>query len=285
MLLDVALPVSLAIIMLSLGIGLTFGDFLRVLKLPKAVAIGLVMQVIALPILAFLLLQIFSLPPGLAFGVMILSFCPGGVTSNMLTRIAGGTVALSITLTAVVSLLSVITIPLLVAWAASTFLGDATQIDVTRIAISMFVITALPVLIGLIIRALLPGFAARIEPGLYILAIVLFVVIILAALALNWQSFIDNIATLGPLLVVLNIIALAIGLGVSKTTGLTGGDAKSIAIELGVQNGTLGITVASLLIAGEGLTEYALPSAIYGITMYLVTVPVVMWLRSRPALP
>lgn len=282
MLLEVALPLSLAVIMLSLGVGLTFADFGRVLQMPKAVGVGLTIQILGLPSLAFLLLLIFPLPPGLAFGVMLLSFCPGGVTSNMLTKLSGGTVALSITLTAIASLVAILSVPLLVRWAAQAFLGEAAPpVDVTSIAIAMFLITAVPVLLGMLLRHFATGFADRIERALSILALVLFVVIIVAALAVNWELFINSIVVLGPLLVLFNIIAIVVGILVARLLGLDDGDAKSIAIELGVQNGTLGITVAGLLSASGELAEYAVPSAIYGVVMYAVTIPALFIMRGR----
>lgn len=278
MLIEIVLPLSLAVIMLSLGIGLTLADFRRVLSMPVAVATGLAMQMIGLPLLALGLLQIFPLPSELALGVMILAFCPGGVTSNVLTKFSGGTVALSITLTAIVSLASVITIPLLVSWAATSFLGEGTKIDVTGIAIAMFMITAVPVALGVLVRHFLPAMAKRIEPVLSWIAIVLFAIILVGALAANWSIFLDSVGVLGPLLVTLNICALAIGLLVARGAGLTAGDAKAVAVELGVQNGTLGITVAGLL-GAAGLSSYALPAAVYGIVMYLITLPAIALMR------
>lgn len=280
MLLDVFLPLSLAFIMLSLGLGLTFADFGRVLTMPLPVIVGLLAQIVLLPVTAFVLLMIFPLPPALAVGVMLLSFCPGGVTSNILTRIAGGTVALSITLTAVVSLLSVLTVPVLTGWAVERWLpAEAPEIDVTGIALAMFAITAVPVLIGLFLRAGLPGLVARIEKGVSALALVLFVVIVVGALAANWQVFRDNIGTLGPLLVVMNVVLLLLGVLAARLMGLTGGDGVAISVEMGVQNATLGITVAALISATPGLSEYAVPSGVYGITMYFVTLPGIFLLR------
>lgn len=280
MLLEVALPLSLAIIMLSLGVGLTLADFARVLTMPKAVAAGLTFQILGLPILAFILLMIFPLPPALAFGVMLLSFCPGGVTSNMLTKLSGGTVALSVTMTAIASLIAIIAVPLLVAWSAQAFLAEAAPpVNITSIAIAMFLITAVPVVLGMLLRHFAPSAADKIEPILSVLALILFVVIIIAALALNWQMFTDSIVTLGPLLFTFNIIAIGIGLALARLLGLSGGDAKSIAIELGVQNGTLGITVAGLLSVSGELATYAIPSAIYGIVMYVVTIPALILMR------
>lgn len=274
MLIDVGLPLSLAVIMFSLGYGLTFADFGRVLSVPRAVITGILGQVVLLPVLAFFALMLVNLPPALAFGVMLLAFCPGGVTTNILTKLAGGNVALSITLTAVVSLLSVLTVPILVSWAATRYLGEAApSINVTGIAVTMFAITAVPVIIGMLVRVLATAFAERTERAVSIIATVLFVVIIAAALATNWDLFIANIGTLGPILIVFNAVLLILGVLISRMVGLTGDDGLSISIEMGVQNGTLGIAVAGLVAQAGGIPEYALPAAVYGITMYIVTIP------------
>ncbi|WP_299351630.1 bile acid:sodium symporter family protein [uncultured Shimia sp.] len=280
MLIDVALPLSLAFIMFSLGFGLTFADFGRVLAMPRAALTGMVLQIIAVPAVAFLLLRLVSLPPALAFGVMILAFCPGGVTSNILTKLAGGTVALSITLTAVVSLLSVLTVPILIDWAAGVFLGEAAvEINVTGIAVSMFAITAVPVLIGLLLRFVARDFADRTENTVSTVALVLFVVIVIAALATNWQLFLDNIGHLGPLLVGMNALLLILGVLIARVVGLSGGDGLCISVEMGVQNAALGITVAGLVAQSGGIPEFAVPAALYGITMYIVTIPGMFVLR------
>ena len=281
MLIDIALPLSLALIMFSLGFGLTFSDFGRVLRMPRAVLTGIGLQVVAVPLAALILLMLVDLPPALAFGVMLLSFCPGGVTSSILTRLAGGTVALSITLTAVVSLLSVLSVPVLVAWAANRFLGGAApDIDVSGIAASMFAITAVPVLLGLILRRLAPGFAARSEPRVAQVATVLFVLIVLAAIVTNWDLVRTNTLTLGPVLAALNAVLLILGVLVARVTGLSGADGLCISIEMGVQNAALGIAVAGLVAQTGGIPEFAVPAAVYGITMYVVTLPGMFLLRA-----
>ena len=281
MLLEVGLPLSLAFIMFSLGFGLTFADFARVLTMPRAVVVGVVLQVMAIPAVAYLMLMVFDLPPALAFWVMILSFCPGGVTSNILTKLGGGSVALSITLTAVVSLLSVLTVPALVGWAGVTFLGAAApEIDVLSIGLTMFAITAVPVLIGLFARRLSGAKADGAEKVISLLAMVLFLLIVVAAIATNWALIVDNIGTLGPVLVAINLVLLVLGVAVARGLGLGGGEGICISVEMGVQNATLGITVAGLVAQTAGLPEYALPSALYGITMYLVTIPGLFVLRS-----
>ncbi|GGX50568.1 hypothetical protein GCM10007385_18840 [Tateyamaria omphalii] len=281
-LINVVLPLSLAIIMLSLGIGLTFGDFGRVLRTPKAFAIGAVAQVILLPVVTYATVRAFGLGPEIAVGFTLLSFCPGGVTSNMISRLAKGDVALSVSLTAVISLLSIITVPVLAAWSVVHFMGDtAPDVSVTSLALAMFLITTLPVLIGILTRHFATGFATRIEPLLTKIASVLFIVIVLAALAGNWSLFISNLGTLGPALIILNALLLALGLVLARAGALPWDQSKTISIETGIQNATLGITLAALISGqSEGFSAMALPSAVYGITMYIVAAPFVAWFRS-----
>ena len=282
-LITVVLPLSLAIIMLSLGIGLTMADFTRVAQRPKAFAVGAAAQVLLLPVVAYIIVRIFGLPGELAAGFMLLAFCPGGVTTNIVSKLAGGDVALSVSLTAVVSLLSILTVPALAAWAVVHFMGDAApDVSIASLALAMFLITTLPVAIGVTMRRFAPTAADRIEPILSVFAAALFVVIIIAALAANWSIFIANLTTLGPALISLNIIMMAVGVAVAAFAGLTWQARKTISIEAGIQNGTLGITLAALISGqSEGFSTLALPSAVYGITMYLVAVPFVLWFRQR----
>ena len=281
MLIDVGLPLSLAIIMFSLGLGLTFADFTRLLTMPRAVLTGMVMQMAAVPLVAFALLTVFPMPPAIAFGVMLLSFCPGGISSSILTRLGRGNVALSITLTGAVSVLSALTVPVLTALAAARFLGtDAPEISVTGIAMVMFAITTVPVAIGLLFRFVAPELSDRIEGQVFVLATILFILVVAGALASNWALFIANVATLGPLLMLLNAILLVLGVLVARVLGLSGGDALCISVEMGVQNAALGITVSGLLAQTAGISEFAVPAAVYGITMYIVTLPAI-WLMRR----
>ncbi|MEM1375534.1 MAG: bile acid:sodium symporter [Pseudomonadota bacterium] len=280
-LINVGLPLSLAFIMFSLGVGLTGADFARVAKAPKAFIIGAIAQIILLPLMAFGLLHIFALPSALAVGVMILSFSPGGVTTSILTRLAGGTVALSISLTAIISLTTALTLPVMLSITSTYFEGAAApESNVLSLAVTMFLITTVPVLIGLGFRRFASSAARRAEPTLMKIATGLFVVIILAALASAWDIFITNLPTLGPLLVVMNLLLLAIGMGLARGAGLPREDGIAIAIETGVQNGTLGVTVGGL-ISGATFGSYALASGVYGITMYLVTLPVIFLVLRR----
>jgi BASS family bile acid:Na+ symporter len=282
-LVNVVLPLSLAVIMLSLGIGLTPTDFKRVAERGWVFLIAALCQLLLIPITAYLIILAFGLSGTIAAGVMLLAFCPGGVTSNVVSRLANGDVALSVSLTALISLLSIITVPILVGWSVVHFMGeDAPDVSVVSLAIAMFVITALPVSIGMIIRHVAPHFADRVEPKLLVLASVLFVVIILAAIASNWELFRANFASLGPALAMLNISTMLAGLFIGGLLGFTWAEQKTISIEVGIQNGTLGITLAPLIagVAG-GIPTIGLPSAIYGVIMYLTAIPFVLWLRSR----
>ncbi|MEM9549804.1 MAG: bile acid:sodium symporter family protein [Pseudomonadota bacterium] len=280
-LIDVALPLSLATIMFSLGLGLTFGDFTRVVQRWRAFAVGAVSQVLLVPLAAFLILIPFDLPPEIKVGVMLLSFCPGGVTSNILSKLARGDVALSVSLTAVISLLSLVTVPILTTLTLNHFLGDAgPNVSIARLAIGMFLITTLPVLLGVSIRKALPGWARRADPVMGRVAVALFIVIVAAALASNWALFVENFTAMGEALVALNIALLLIGLGLGRAMGLSKQESKTISIETGIQNSTLGITLAGLIAgATTGFSALALPAAVYGITMYAVALPFILWYR------
>ena len=283
LLINVGLPVSLAIIMLSLGTGLEIADFRRVLSRRHPFAIGAVSQVVLLPVVAFVTAKLFALPPAIAVGFMLLSFCPGGVTSNILSRLAKADVALSVSLTAVISLLSILTVPVLAAWSITHFMGeDAPDVSISGLAIAMFLITTLPVAVGVSLRHFATGFANRIDAPLSKLATILFVLIVIAALAGNWQLFIDNLGIMGAGLITLNLALLLIGLGLARAANLSWNESKTISIETGIQNSTLGITLAALITGTEsGFSPLALPSAVYGITMYAVAIPFIAWFRNR----
>ena len=284
MIVKVLLPLILAFIMFSLGLGLKGHDFSRVLKFPVAFGVGLANQIVLLPLVALGLAYAFGLESIFAVGLMILAMCPGGVTSNILTKIAGGNAPLSISLTAITSLLSILTVPLLVAFSVNHFMGkDAPPVDVTRLGLTMFLITAVPVMIGMAFTAKSPTLVEKIAPVVSRTAVALFVLIIVAALAKNWETFSSNLGTLGPVAVLLNIVMLILGLGSAKILKLDHRNATTISIESGVQNGTLAIAVGTIVVAVEGkvLPPVTVPAAVYSITMYLVCVPFVFWRRRN----
>ena len=284
MIVKILLPIILAFIMFSLGLGLKAKDFSRILKFPIAFGAGIFNQVVLLPLIALALAHAFGLSNVFAVGLMILALCPGGVTSNILAKMAGGNAPLSISLTAVTSLLSILTVPLILAFSVNYFMGEeAPPVDVTRLGITMFLITAVPVAIGMILTSKFPNLVDKIAPKVSRMAVGLFVIIIVAALAKNWEVFSSNLGTLGPVAVLLNVLMLLLGLVSAKALRLDKQDATTISIESGVQNGTLAIAVGSIIatVDGEILPPETVPAAVYSITMYVVCVPFVFWRKKR----
>ncbi|TDH38559.1 bile acid:sodium symporter family protein [Pseudohoeflea suaedae] len=281
MIVQVILPVALAVIMFSLGLGLRPADFWRIAKQPKAFAVGAFNQLLIVPIVAFCVAILFSLPPELAFGVMILAACPGGVLSNSASRYAEGNVPLSISLTAVISLVATITLPILVALSASYFVRqDAPAVNVTALGAQVFVLTAAPVALGMLVTKLAPRFVATASPFISKFAFALFMLLIVAALISNWDAFSSNFWTLGPALIAMNAALLLFGLVSGPLFGLQPRDITTIAIESGTQNGSLAIA-AGLLVHGAstGLPDTTLPAVIYSITAWFLTTPFVLWRR------
>ena len=284
MIVKILLPIILAFIMFSLGLGLKAKDFSRILKFPIAFGAGLLNQVVLLPLIALALAHAFGLSNVFAVGLMILALCPGGVTSNILAKMAGGNAPLSISLTAVTSLLSILTVPLILAFSVNYFMGEeAPPVDVTRLGLTMFLITAVPVAIGMVLTSKFPSLVDKIALKVSRTAVGLFVIIIVAALAKNWEVFSSNLGTLGPVAVLLNVVMILLGLVSAKALRLDKRDATTISIESGVQNGTLAIAVGSIIatVDGEILPPETVPAAVYSITMYVVCVPFVFWRKKR----
>ena len=263
---DVVLPIALAFIMLSLGLGLTVSDFARVAKRPRDFLVGAVSQVVLLPAVAFGLVSLWSLPPELALGVMIIAAAPGGVTSNLLTAFGRGDVALSISLTAVISLLSVVTIPFIVVFAHGHFMGaDAGDVSVVETALGVFLIVTLPALIGLAIRRWAEGFATRVQPATRHVSALLFVLVLAGAIYQEHENALEYLDHAGPVTIVLNVLMMALAYFLARMFASGPRQRVAIAIECGVQNGTLAIAVATLLFGG-GLV--AVPAATYSILMF-----------------
>lgn len=278
----VFLPLCLVVIMFSLGLGLAIADFKRVVERPRAFVVGALSQLVAIPLIAFAITVLFRLPPEMALGVMILAFCPGGFTSNMLTRLGYGDVALSISLTGVITLVAIFTMPLLVQFAVGHFLGtDAPPISVAGLGLGLFLLTGVPAAAGIALKRYAPTFASRIDRPVANLSTLLFAAVVVAAVASNWTLFVDNLLLLGPSLLSLNIALLVGGLGLARLFSLNTAEATAVSIETGIQSAATGMTVATL-IAGqtEGFPPYLLPAAVYGVLMYLVSVPFVWWRRS-----
>ena len=275
---DVVLPLALAFIMLALGLGLTVDDFVRVARRPRDFAVGALSQIIVLPVVAFLLASIWPMAPELALGLMIIAAAPGGVTSNLLTSFARGDVALSISLTAVISLLSVVTVPFVVVFAYGHFIGEQAMQDVTvaETAISVFLIVTVPVVIGLLVRRFAEGFALRIEPAARTVSAVLFVLVLAGAIYQELDNLATYYAQAGLATLVLNLLMMAIAYQLARWFATGAKQRTAIAIECGLQNGTLAIAIAVLLFGG-GLAT--VPAATYSLTMFVTALIYVAVLR------
>ena len=272
-------PIALALIMLALGLGLTGQDFLRVAKKPKDFLVGLICQLILLPVIAFMLLTIINLPLEIALGVMIIAAAPGGVTSNVLTKFANGDVALSISLTAIISLISIISVPFIVFKSAE--LLEVTEIskEISMIGISMkmFFVVTLPVLIGMLIRKFATNFVMSKSQLIERISILLFVIVFAAIWVEEWQNILGYIKQAGLITLVLNIVMMFIGYYVAKFLASGVSQRKSISLECGLQNGTLAVFVASQLFSN---ITYLVPTATYAIVMFLTSIIYVFIVRK-----
>lgn len=274
---DIMLPLSLAIIMLGMGLSLVPNDFKRVALYPKAASIGIFNQIIMLPIVGFLLLWLFGLKsPELAVGIMILAACPGGPTSNLISHISKGDTALSITLTAISSLIAVITIPLIVNLALSFFMqhGEYIPLPVFDTIIKLTLITLLPVSIGMIVRAKAVNFAEKMNQPVKIVSGILLFLIILAAILNNKEIFVSSFRDIGPIALTLNIVMLLIGYLSARMLRLKMAQSITISVESGIQNGTLGITIASALLHNDVM---AISPAIYSLIMFMTAGGIIAW--------
>jgi BASS family bile acid:Na+ symporter len=264
---DILLPMALFAIMFALGLGLTRADFARVAAQPRDMLAGLVSQILLLPAVAFVIALAWSPAPALAVGLMIIAAAPGGVTSNLLTRYARGDVALSVTLTAVTSLAAMVTVPLVVWAALAWFAGAAAAEDLSmaRIALSMFGIVAVPVALGMALRAARPGLAAGIEPAAGRLSGVLFLVVVAVALWVERGNIATYFAAAGLAALALNIAMMAIAFWGTALLGCGRRQRIALSLECGLQNGTLAIAVVAALGLGPA---YATPAAIYSLLMF-----------------
>tara|TARA_A100000164_G_scaffold365479_1_gene385084 strand:- start:457 stop:1305 length:849 start_codon:yes stop_codon:yes gene_type:complete len=272
-------PLALALIMLALGLGLTVQDFLRVAKQPKDFLVGLICQLLLLPFIAFLLLKIFNLPTEIALGVMIIAAAPGGVTSNVLTKFANGDVALSISLTAIISLISIFSVPFIVFKSADLLKVSEISNEISMIGISMkmFLVVTMPVIIGMLIRKFATNFVTSRSKLIERFSVILFVIVFAAIWIEEWENILSYIEQAGLITLVLNITMMIIGYYVAKllTSGIE--QRKSISLECGLQNGTLAVFVSSQLF--NDIT-YLIPTATYAIIMFLTSLFFVFFVRK-----
>ena len=279
MIIDIFLPLSLVFIMFTLGLGLTPNDFVNLLRKPKAFFVGIINQMILLPITAFIIVSLMGITKEIAVGMMILASCPGGVTSNMITKLAKGDTALSISYTAVISVLTIITLPIITGFSMGHFMGaEAPPMNLVSLGLTMFLITALPVGIGLIVRSKNRTFADSFEITATKISTILFIIIIIGALLSEWNTFINNLTALGPAIILLMVVMITIGYNSSNWLKMNGPQAVTVAIESGIQNATVGITIGNLIINPEtGLSILSIPSGVYGILMYFICLPFFFW--------
>ena len=271
-------PIALALIMLTLGLGLTIQDFTRVVNQPKDFIVGLLCQLILLPIVAFLLIKVLNTPLELALGVMIIAAAPGGVTSNVLTKFANGDVALSISLTAILSLISIISVPFIIFKSADLLnIQYATnEISMLQISLKMFLVVTLPVIIGMIIRKFVPFLSSE-DKLMERISIFLFAIVFIAI----WVEEIDNILSYlkqsGLVTLIINVVMMFIGYYIAKflATGIE--QRKCISLECGLQNGTLAVFVATQIFDD---IAFIVPTATYALVMFLTSIIFVFLLRN-----
>ncbi len=273
---DIVLPIALAFIMFSLGLGLSISDFTRIFLKPKEFLVGFISQLILLPIVALILVYIWPLSPEIAIGVMILAAAPGGATSNILTSFAKGDVALSISLTAVISILSVITIPLILGISLSILGTNLTSegISLIDIALKMFLIVTIPVLIGMLLKNIFSSFeniAKKISTFLFFL-------VLLGAVLAERENVVAYFAEAGLITLVLNIAMMLLAYYLSKSFISDVSQQKAITLECGLQNGTLAIVVANVFFDGGA---YLIPAATYSLIMYATALPYIYYLRRN----
>lgn len=272
-------PIALALIMLALGLGLTVKDFTRVVKQPKDFIVGLVCQLILLPIIAFILIKIFNTPLELALGVMIIAAAPGGVTSNVLTKFANGDVALSVSLTAIISLLSILTVPFIVFKSADLLNVNyiSKDISMTGIALKMFLVVTLPVMIGMLIRKLSTNFIISKTVFIQRLSIVLFLIVFASIWIEEWDKIFSYLSRAGIIALSLNLIMMIVGFYVAKVFASSIEQRKCISLECGLQNGTLAVFVSTQLFDN---IVYLVPTAAYALIMFVTSIIFVFLIRE-----
>ena len=272
-------PIALALIMLALGLGLTVKDFTRVVKQPKDFIVGLVCQLILLPVIAFALIKVFNTPIELALGVMIIAAAPGGVTSNVLTKFANGDVALSISLTAIISILSILTVPFIVFKSADLLNVSyvSNNISMAGISLKMFLVVTLPVIIGMLIRKFATNFIINKTDLIQRISIVLFIIVFAAIWIEEWENIFVYLSKAGLITLTLNLIMMIVGFYVAKIFASGIEQRKCISLECGLQNGTLAVFVSTQLFDD---VAYLIPTASYALIMFVTSIIFVFLIRN-----
>lgn len=276
---NLLLPLSLGIIMLGLGLSLTLADFTRVFRYPKAAIIGLTIQMLVLTSAAFLIAVVFQLPPELAVGLLLLAAAPGGATANVYSHLAHGDVALNITLTAVNSALSLLTLPFIVTFALQYFMASDQYVPPPfRKIIEVGLIIVLPVVIGMLVRQFAPRFAAKMEKPIRMFSVLLLALLVMLAVAQSWEVLVKYFAVVGFACLVFNLVSMAVGYAVPLALKLPEKQAIAISMEIGIHNGTLAIYIA-LNVLNNG--TMGVPAAIYSLIMFVTAGVFAWWLNRR----
>jgi BASS family bile acid:Na+ symporter len=275
---QIALPVALATIMFALGLSLTAADFKRVVVVPKGVAIGMANLLVVSPLLGFAIAEVFDLQPALAVGLVIMASAPGGTMAALLTHLARGDTALSVTMSALSSTLAVVTMPFYLGLAISHFdagLGD--DVSMLGVVARVFAITIIPVAAGMYVQARSPGWVAEREPAIKKVTLIVFVIVVIGAVVSEFDTITEHFADLALATLALNVAAMTVSAAVARVAGLDGRQTTSIALELGVHNSTLAIAVATTI-----ATILATPAAVYSVFMFITAGAFarVMWMRN-----
>ncbi len=280
-----ALVAALALVMFGLGLSLTVSDFTRLLKHPKAVAIALALQIVVLPVACYALIVLLKVPPLFALGMMLLAASPGGISANLFSHLFGGNVAMNISLTAINTVLSIVTLPLIANWAIAHFAntGQVVPLQFGKV-LEVIVIVLVPVVLGMAVARLRPGFAGRAEKPMKLFSALVLAVVSLGALIKEWQVLSTSFASVGPAVVAFNLVSLLAGYYLSRFSGLDKPMATAISYEIGIHNSTLAIFIALAVLNN---LQLALPAAIYSVSMY-ITAALFGWLvlkrgRAAPA--
>lgn len=260
--------IALGLVMFGLGLSLTVGDFKRLLQHPRAVVLALVLQVLVLPSACYALIVLLGVAPLYAVGLMLLAASPGGVSANLFSHLFGGNVAMNISLTAINTVLSIISLPLITNWAINTFAhtGQVVPLQFGKV-VEVIVIVLVPVVLGMAVHRRAPAFSARMEKPMKIFSAVVLAAFALIAIAKEWTALVESFAGIGPAVLLFNAISLASGYYLSRAVGLDKSMATAISFEIGIHNSTLAIFIALSVL---GNFQLALPAAIYSISMYIL---------------
>ena len=276
-------PIGLALIMLTLGFSLTIQDFLRILKIPKDFLVGFICQLILLPIVAFIIILLINPIPEIAVGLMLIACAPGGVTSNVITKFADGDVALSISLTAATSLISIITVPLIIFNSINFFEIDNISKDISmlRIALKMFFVVTVPVIIGMVIRHFFKDFIIIRQILFQRFSIILFAIVFGAIYISEWDRIVPFLKNAGTIALILNLTMMILSFYIAKFFVSGVAQQRSISIECGLQNGTLAVFVGTQIFGEGALLTYMVPTAAYVLIMMVTSLFFVYIVRRQ----